>query len=373
MRKRLSAIGTFIANWVGFIRGRLSAISGYIMSLVGFIFFSIILLLLNVFITPSILLPGTIFRLPVFLGLLSAPFIVSYIFFSIPNRSRKRDTNAKKPVSNKALVIIFVICMLVPFAYMLYGNVATSQHLKAANKEFTIVQADPITQERINTTLVELDSQFSRLSNAYGPVPHPNGMKIVMYATVQSLQSRSIAQKWADAYFTFISGQPEIDIPAEQASSNSGGSNGIISPRPGHEIAHYVLFEIVGEQHYNQIPLWFNEGLAQYESLKGWEYTKTLEKDGYSIGLWLYNISNPNLLNDDKFLVQSKAYPSQNVDVFYVSSLEFVRYIDTHYGGIKNILHRVANGEDFSSAFQSETGKNYEQAYSEWHDAFFGH
>lgn len=360
-----------IANRLNTFRERWSTATDYLIKICGFIFVSIILLFLDLFITPSILLPGTIFRLPVLVALLSAPFIISYIFFSLPSRKGEPQASAKKQISNKAVVIVFGIFVVASLFYLAYGNISKSQHLKSAKQEFTVVQADPISEERIDTTLVELDSQFSRLNNEYGPVPRPDGMKIVMFATVQSLQMKTKIQQWADAYFTFVSGQPEIDIPAEQAN-DSGSNNGIVSPVPGHEIAHFVIYEIVGAEHYNQIPLWFNEGLAQYESLKGFEYTKIEARSGTSLGLWLYNISNPSLLGDSKFLLHSKTYPTHDIDVFYAGSLEFVRYIDSHYGHIGNILHLIAGGEDFSSAFKQAVGKDYEQVYLDWHHAFFG-
>jgi len=78
-----------------FIRKRLPAIRDYIANLVGFVVMSSIFLLLTIFIGISVLLPGTMFKLPVLLGLLSAPFIAAYVLVSI--KRRKSDTSARKP------------------------------------------------------------------------------------------------------------------------------------------------------------------------------------------------------------------------------------------------------------------------------------
>ena len=81
--------------------------------------------------------------------------------------------------------------------------------------------------------------------------------------------------------------------------------------------------------------------------------------------------STPKILESDKFIIQSRGYPDEYIDVFYVASMEFMDYISTNYGGIKNILYRVSNGEQFSIAFEEETGKTYTDMYKEWHERFF--
>jgi hypothetical protein len=344
----------------------------WLADLFGFWFISSFFLLpLSLFVGITVLLPGTMFKLPVLLTFISAPFVVAYAISSINPRQSKGGV--RRRVSRKTFAIIWVGLALVLIGFYTFQTLDEAQHLKNANNEFVVSQADPIGKGRIDTTLVELDRQFMKLSEAYGPIPHPEGMSIVLYNTVQSLQSKSKMQEWADAYFSYRAGKAEIHLPAEQTNTGSGNSKALVSSRPGHEIGHYVIFQIVGEQHAGQIPLWFNEGLVQYESLKGWDINRIWERDIIGIGLWLYNISNPALLNDGRFLFQNTMYPNEHVDVFYAASMEFVRYVAEHYGGLRNVLERVANGEAFVYAFQEETGRNYQEAYGQWHLAFFGY
>jgi len=349
-------------------RVKFATVSDWFARLFGFWFISAFVLLpLSLFIGFTFLLPGTMFKLPVLWIFIWAPFVITYVIISIIPRQIKNRT--KKQVSPKILAIAMVIVILVPLAFHAFQRFDDSRHLRNATSEFQVLEADPIAKNRVDATLVELDKQFTKLSSEYGPISRSEKLEIELFDSVQSLQSKTKVQQWADAYFSYNGGISVIYLPAEEV--NAGG-NSIFSPRPGHEMGHYVIFRIVGEQYEAQVPLWFNEGLVQYESYKGLDWSQIWERDVIGIGLWVYNINNPELLSDGKFLFQNTNYPAEHVDVFYAASLEFVRYVAEHYGGIRNILHRVANGEDFASAFQKETGKSYQLVYSEWHHAFFG-
>jgi hypothetical protein len=353
---------------IGVNKTRFTPVVNWFVRLFSFWFISAVFLLpLSLLIGFSVLLPGTIFKLPVLWLFIWTPFVVTFAISSIKPRQLKMPI--KRQTNPKTLAVIMAIFMLIPLAAYGFQTFNESQHLKNANNEFLVINADLVAGDRVKTSLIELDRQLAKLSNSYGPISRSDKLNVVLFDSVQSLQSKTHVQQWADAYFSPKDGNPTIYLPAEQANS---GENSIFTPMPGHEIGHYVIYMIVGEQYREQIPLWLNEGLVQYESYKGWEWNQILERDLIGIWLWVYNLNNSSLLNDEKFLLQNTNYPAENIDVFYAASMEFVRYISDHYGGIKDILHRVANGEECATAFQEETGKSYHEAYIEWHQAFFG-
>ena len=162
-----------------------------------------------------------------------------------------------------------------------------------------------------------------------------------------------------------------IHLPAEQPPNDgSRKASAMASPMPGHEVAHYVIREIVGENNKDNIPLWFNEGIAQYESYKG--FSKILDRIGCKLSLWVVNLADPNLLQSGELILNSSDYPSEHIGEFYLGSLEFMDYIASHHGKIKNILYDLSDGMQFSTAFEKEVGETYQQVYEEWYAVFFG-
>ncbi|KSV18486.1 hypothetical protein DA01_02960 [Dehalococcoides mccartyi] len=346
---------------------------GYIGRLISFLLFSTMLLVVTFLVSFNILLPGTFFKLPVLLGLILLPFAVSYILVSMPSRKKPEKSIKHEKLSKKsrnALIAMMVVFILAMSGIYLYQKADENKHLTNAQQEFSLTLVDGVSQNRVDSTLIELDAQLARLKKLYGPLVGEQKIGVVLYPDINSLQIHNDVAKWADAYISYSSGKPVIYLPAEQPPSDSSRkANAMASPMPGHELTHYVIREILGENNKGNIPLWFNEGVAQYESFKG--FNRMFDRIGCKIGLWLINLVNPKILADGELVLTSSNYPNEHIDEFYIASLEFTDFIASNYGGIKNILYDVSNGMQFSIAFEKETGKTVKDVYLEWYAAFF--
>jgi hypothetical protein len=349
-------------------------LGGYVGKLISFIFLSFVFLIITFVVSFNILLPGTIFKLPLLIALICLPFILAYVLISIPTNKKHVKSEQPRKMSKKvryAYISIFVVFLVIMLGIYIYQNNEENNHIKNAQKVFSVSLVGNVTQERIQSTLIELDTQLSRLNKTYNLQSEDQKIGLVLFPDIISLQNNSQVPKWADAYISFTSDKPTIYLPAEQAPNDTTRkANTMASPMPGHEVTHYVIRKIVGESNKEKIPLWFNEGLAQYESLKG--FNRVFDRIGYKLGLWLLNFSNSEVLENGQVILNSNRYPDQHIDIFYLASMEFTDYIVSNYGRTENLLHDISTGIDFSTAFELETGKKYEDVYRDWYEAFFG-
>jgi len=338
-----------------------------------FLFLSAALLVITFLVSFEILLPGTIFKLPVLLALILVPFAISYILVSIPSREKSEKPVKPKKLSKRsrsAMIAVMAVFIFALIGIYLYQNFDDNRHLANAKQEFSVSVVDDVSPNRVVSTLIELDTQLRRLEAIYGPLADEQKIGIVLYPDINSLRSQNNVAEWADAYISFSSGKPVIYLPAEQPPSDSSRkANAMASPMPGHEVTHYVIREILGENNKDNIPLWFNEGIAQYESYKG--FNKILDRISCRFSLWLINLVDPKILESGELILNSSDYPSEHIDEFYLGSLEFTDYVAAHYGKIKNILYDVSNGMQFPTAFEKEVGSTYQEVYKEWYAAFF--
>lgn len=124
-----------------------------------------------------------------------------------------------------------------------------------------------------------------------------------------------------------------------------------------HELAHAVVFDLIyggfGSllmQQRLRLPLWFFEGLAEYESL-GWD----IEADAYIMD----------------FVVHG-AIPSPEEDfggfMAYKGGQSFFNYLAQVYGkeSIAKLLHRANRSNNFSEAFKRVYGEPLEKIGEDW-------
>lgn len=124
-----------------------------------------------------------------------------------------------------------------------------------------------------------------------------------------------------------------------------------------HELAHAVVFNLVygnlGAMVMRtqfQVPLWFHEGLSEYESLK-WD----LEADAFMADVAANGRIPSFTQNFGGFMV-------------YKAGQSFFNYLSQVYGrySIGRFVHRAHRVRDFSKAFESAFGEPLEDVSKEW-------
>jgi hypothetical protein len=123
----------------------------------------------------------------------------------------------------------------------------------------------------------------------------------------------------------------------------------------GHEIAHLVIFRFFG----NGVPLWLNEGYAEYSSERG--YAAFNRARGY--------LANPLArgLDPSQFiplarLTSAVSYPSQvpEVTAFYSESERLVRFLSSvDKAGFLTLFESLAHGNRLESALSKGFGTRF--------------
>jgi len=318
-------------------------------------------------------MPQTFFNLFVLCALVIIPVAIIHSILVLlklepPGKSEKKEIS---PKIKKISIICIILILVAVSIFVVVGKLNENSVLRDAKEQFTVNVNDPISEKRIDSTLIELERQFERLKDKYMVSDFNESIRIELYQDIASLHAHTASPSWGDAFITHEPGDMIIiHLPAEVPSDYSLYKSAQVStPRPAHEIAHLIIHSKVGPNFKDVLPLWFDEGIAQYESHRGFINRYRIIK---RLDLWLLNVYKPNLLKDSQFILDSERYPDADIGAFYSASFEFVRYIDSkHEGSLQGILHRLADGETFTNAFEEETGESVGDFYNKWYEDFF--
>lgn len=320
----------------------------------------------------DILLPRHFFdNMWVVLGAVTTPAVVAHVIAA--DLLEKKDESKQEKPSPRVIKIVYAFCaliLIICIVIVVSRTVNENHVLNNAKHQFLVHVNGRIDEKSVDSTLIELRKQLVRLARKYETSVLDDPIRTELYPNIDSLQSFTGGPKWADAFVKFESGKPELYLPVERPPGDSFyKSSQESTPRPSHEIAHLVIFSKIGTEYIKELPLWFNEGVAQYESHRGFINKYRIIK---KLDLWLSNIYEPNLLKDGHFILDSVGYPADDKGVYYMASFEFVTYLDsTRKGSLQRILQRLSIGETFAGAFEKEIGTSASKAYHEWYVSFF--
>ena len=285
-----------------------------------------------------------------------------------PKALRKSSANKRKHSMRARLTVVLLTlaALISVFGGMwYYDRIESARLLNSARSHFTIVVLKPVPQDRVDNTLVELEKQLLRLNREYGT---DNGdiIKVNLYNNAAEYQNAS-QPEWSGGSSGIEHGNPVINLIAEQGGNFFTRTEATATP--AHELTHIILYEMLG-QNIKQIPLWFNEGLAEYESKKG--CSNSYKRANVRFSLWLLKT---DIINSSSTISHFASYPSQNSQIFpfYATSFELVRYIveTSNKDALSQIVIMVRDGESFEHAIYAKTGVSSEELYDKWLNWFF--
>jgi uncharacterized membrane protein (UPF0136 family) len=330
----------------------------------------------------NIMMPSRLFT-PMGMTLLTLASLVFPIWFFVSLIRPSKKTNAVRSKPNKQDMIkylkSFCVAALLVGAAMgaVIGAVTyiqdrqSAEVLERALRHISVNPQEGVSEKRTNATLVEFEKQICRLRCKYEPSMNYE-FTITLYANVSKWREAMSAPEGTGGSYRFKSGRHVIDIPAESGVNwLFQGLETKVTTGPGHETTHAISVELVGPQRKSSIPLWFCEGLAEYESLQGCR--EWLTRSGIRQLLW----DSRAQLDEDYglYLCSLANYPSGKTDrdIMYYCSFELIRYIVTKYDsdGPRKILDELGQGSSFESAFRSVLNHSCQELYMEWRDDFF--
>jgi len=121
-----------------------------------------------------------------------------------------------------------------------------------------------------------------------------------------------------------------------------------------HEVAHIVLFRIVGPS--ADVPLWVHEGIAKFESAD-WD---NLDAETISEAAAHGKIIPLSEL--------ARSFPKDREDLAYTQSASFFRYFVETYGrpGLRRLVNLTASTGSFDRALQTVTGNTLDEVEAGW-------
>jgi len=343
----------------------LSAVSTVISGLILWSIFTVFSLFFMLdMVTPKQLLP-TVLPLVAFAWL----FLVVALFWW----GRKRKQGSNKPrsirVTRRQLVMVslaMLITLGVGLGRFFYDKHVDDNLLENAVVDFAIINHGSVSADSQNRTLIELEREKRQLHTqvtASGPL---QTVQVHLFATVADYQKFTGWATWSGAYTRCSPRVIEVYLPAEKAGS--AFTREAPTSGPAHEMVHVVECQILKERA-DFVPSWFAEGLAEYESSKG--FSKLPDRVMRRVSLWW---NRNKMMTEDEFLnyYPSESEPAERVAVFYNSCLEFMRYISARFSEDPcwTILVDVRNGGIFEEEFTSAFGQSPNNLYLEWLKSF---
>lgn len=150
-----------------------------------------------------------------------------------------------------------------------------------------------------------------------------------------------------------------VGTTAAENETISVDASGVFAPPDqvlAHEITHAVVFRILRSRA-GKLPLWFNEGLAKYESEETGDEDDRLLADAAASGMLIP-------------LARLRAdFPDESTALAYAESASAVRYLLKRHGrsAARTVLHAMANGRSFDEAMAAAAGGNGGHFEAEWH------
>lgn len=259
------------------------------------------------------------------------------------------------------LLGLWVILLAFVAGQYFYQTNSDNNMLKRSSQYFSVQRNGQVAQDRIDRTLMELTRPMASLAGEWLAGNAPTIVHVEIFSNRSSMVQALSLPAWSGGLTGCTPNGPIIFLPAE----NSGNRFTGVSPTstPAHEAVHALMCLSVGWQVFHNLPLWFNEGVAEYESLKG---TQNLPgRASNRLVLW---IRRSELLDTQQFLSYVPGDSESEVGIFYSASFELVRFIVAKHGetALTSIIKLTKEGMSFDDAFENVTGQTQEQIYERW-------
>jgi hypothetical protein len=188
------------------------------------------------------------------------------------------------------------------------------------------------------------------------------GMLLLPAAGVVDIYIYPQAQDMQDALSLsnreWVAGHADPDLGVIVVSLPAGPEQMILTEqRVPHELMHVLLYQSTG-QSYENLPVWFVEGLASNaELVDNPDYTILIE-DAYKMEKLI------------PFSLLCRVFPSDasGAMISYAQSASFSKYLYERYGtpGLQALLERYSSGQDCETGARVALGEDLSQLEQQW-------
>ena len=346
----------------------------------GFRLAAYIIFWIAVLLGPLILL---VFLLDLFTPRLWFPFLVPlvlllwlgivYSFFikiirDIWNMRKQRKAFLMVPrtpyTKRKAVLHFLIFCVIASFIYLacyLVNPRVDKGILEEAQQHFSVTVIGEIDETKIDLTLIELERALRHMNTRLETPTSLPLIEVHLYTDREAFQKDTDRPEWTVGLAGCREDGPIIALPVMDIEGGPGSKGTSFTSL--HEMVHITSCVIAGANNSKNIPDWFKEGMAEYETNKGfWRMQERVLSRFY---LWS---NGDRLFGAGTFNSYTLDAPDEDFAIFYCSSHEFMRYIVGRFGEDApwHILYEIRDGRAFNDAFTYITGVEPLVLYSEW-------
>jgi tetratricopeptide (TPR) repeat protein len=212
---------------------------------------------------------------------------------------------------------------------------------REVSRNFTILFDGPVPRAVVRALLTQLERAYRLLDRELGSTPSGD-ILVILYSRVDFHRITSWP-KWAGGIY-----DGKIRIPVKGLSAGHGAAS--LDPILRHELTHAFLQSMVGRR----LPLWFEEGLAEYFERKTWEKEGTDSPRRRHRSFSSLQEINRGLRGKE-----------DSVAAAYDAAAEAVYALIREQGfpAIPALLEKVSAGASFPAALEEETGLSLEELY----------
>jgi len=215
---------------------------------------------------------------------------------------------------------------------------------REVSRNFTLLFDGPVPRAVVRSLLTQLERAYRFLDRKLGSTP-PGDILVILYSRVD-FHRITAWPRWAGGIY-----DGKIRIPVKGLSAGHGAA--ALDPILRHELSHAFLRSMVGRR----LPLWFEEGLAEYFERKTWE-KEGGEPPRHHRGSFssFQEISSALRGREDSV---AAAYDAAAGAVYAL-----IR--EQGFPAIPALLEKVSAGASFPAALEEETGLSLEELYGLW-------
>lgn len=190
------------------------------------------------------------------------------------------------------------------------------------------------------------------------PLPDPAQVDIYIYPRAQEMQDAlSLSNR------EWVAGHADPDLGVIVVSLPAGPEQKILTEqRVPHELMHVLLFQFIGEG-YENLPVWFVEGLASNAELVDNPDYAILIDDAYKM----------DKLIPLALLCGSFPSDASSAMISYAQSASFVNYLYKTYGspGLQALLTGYSSGQECQTGARNALGKDLSTLERQWREKQF--
>ena len=263
-----------------------------------------------------------------------------------------------KCVALSIFFVSFALCLAMLPASM--ERISRPGDADSALRIFAPIHDPGIDHNRLERTLAEFERARRSITKEWSVSAGTPPITLFLFQDVDEYrESRGLT--WSSGYAECRRNEVVIAVPLEEAFSllNEEHQSGI----PMHEMVHGIMCQLLGQDAYNSIPDWFHEGMAKFHENSG--RTELMDRALNRTVVWW---ERGNLLAGDAFCGDRYEIPRVAVALFYRTSWEFVRSLESRHGRrtINAIIDDVSDGASFEDSLTERLGGTCTALYEEW-------